>query len=86
MLQESNELTATERLFEIELDLARISALIGYARLPLERAYGDEPTQDDADKENSDFMISVQLENLDDVIQELDQLRLDLLDGTQETI
>ena len=86
MLQESNEITATDRIFEIQQELTRISALLNYARNPIRQAYGDDPTQDDADKEESDFMISVQIENLDDAIQELDQLRLDLLDGTQETI
>lgn len=82
MLQESNELTATERLFEIELELARISAWIDRACLPLE-----EPDRDPEEimAEQATELI-IQTGNIDEVIRALDQLRLDLLDGTQETI
>lgn len=71
--------TATEQIFDIELRLARISAWIGRARLPLERAYGDEPTRDDADGE-----LHAQIQNIREVIQSLDQLRLELLHGRAE--
>ena len=82
-MSQSYEITATDRIFEIEQDLHRIRALIENARLMLER---EEATQRDADKEQAAWEISVQLENMEDTIQNLDQLRLDLLDGTQEYI
>lgn len=78
--------TATDRLWEIQQELTRINAMIDHARTPLGRAYNDLPTQDDADKEEVDDELEIQIQNLEAVIQDIDQLRIDLIDGTQELI
>lgn len=83
MFCESNEVTATDRIFEIQQELTRITALIDNARIPLEL---DDDRAPDEILEELTEALEIQMQNLDDVIRDLDQLRLDLLNGTQKVI
>ena len=83
MFCESNERTATDRIFEIQQELTRITALIDHARLPLE--LGDDRAPEEALEELNEAL-EIQTQNLDDVIRSLEQLRKDLQDGTQKII
>lgn len=83
MSNESNKATATGRIFEIQQELTRISAWIDRACLPLEFPEDKDPEEI---MEELDEELTAQTGNIDDVIRELDRLRLDLLDGTQELI
>ena len=83
MMKHEN-MTAEERIFEIQQELAGILALIDHARLSLSIVPDD--MDDDACMAKVDEDLHLQILSLADVIRNLDRLRLDLLDGTQEVI
>ena len=84
MLQESNEITATDRIFEIQKELYRIFHEISDEIQPLATTVNGEPAPGAAERAKREIFNS--LCSLNEAANKLDSLRMDLEDGTQELI